>query len=158
MADDLSDFIQFSKDLRALAADFEGSEMEAVLDDFGERAVELVAVAVQRDLGGDMTMSRWPRARFDAQAEVLSPGWVQVTPKPRNRGPMKVAQFGRQAGWSRGRKGGQRRNGQVSTARAPRKVSASKPLNTWTDAGVELERLGPVVEGRLTKMIDKRLG
>ena len=68
-----------------------------------------------------------------------------------------VAENGRKAGMSRGRKGGRRFKGVVQTAKASRKVSASRGLATWTDAGVQLEKLGPVLEGSIDKIM-KRLG
>jgi hypothetical protein len=154
MADDLA---RFAADLRAASKDLEGPAMVKVLDEAGAKAVKFVAVAVGHDLGSDQRMSRWPKARFDAQAIIQNPTWLEISPVPRNRGPMHVAEFGRKAGMSRGRKGGRRFKGVVQTAKAPRKVSASKGLHTWSDAGVELEKLGPVLEGAIDKIM-KRLG
>ena len=151
----------FAADLRAVAKDLDGPAMLKVLEEAGDKAVEFVAVAVAHDLGGDQRMSRWPKARFDAQAVIKNPTWLEIAPLPKNRGPMHVAELGRQAGMSRGRKGGRRTHKNFASARAQpkasRKVSASKGLGTWTDAGVQLEKLGPILEGSIDKIM-KRLG
>lgn len=157
-ADPLADF---AKDLRGLAADLTGPGMERTLKDIGVDAVESVGVAVARDIGGDRRMSNWPRARFDARATPLNANELKIAPTPQSRGPVHVAEFGRRAGMSRGRKGGRRAHRNFASARAvasaPRKVSASRGLNTWSDAGRELERLGPVVEARITRLIERWL-
>ncbi|MGD9996975.1 MAG: hypothetical protein AB7R77_05995 [Ilumatobacteraceae bacterium] len=74
---------------------------------------------------------------------------------------MSVAEYGRKAGYSRGRKGGRRKHRNLVSARAepsaPRKVSASRGLRTWTDAGRELERLGTVIEAKVAAMIERWL-
>lgn len=155
MADDLADF---SKDLRGLAKDLQGPGMEKTIGEIGTEAEEAVAVAVRRDLGPDGRMSNWPRARFEASAVVLNADELSIKPFPRNMGPMTVAERGRKAGMSRAVKRGRRRkDGTMSKPKASRKVSASRGLNTWTDAGFELDKLGRVVEGKILAMIERWL-
>ena len=151
----------FAADLRATAKDLDGPPMAKVLDEAGDKAVDFVGAAVARDIGADQRMSNWPKARFDAEAIVKNPGWLEIAPLKKNFGPMTVAEDGRKAGVSRGRKGGRRTHRNLASARAtasaPRKVSRSRGLNTWTDAGVELEKLGLVIEAGVDKIM-KRLG
>ena len=54
MADPLA---AFAADLRATAKDLDGPAMAKVLDEAGDKAVQLVKGAVVRDLGSDARMS-----------------------------------------------------------------------------------------------------
>ena len=152
---------EFAQDLRAVAKDLDGPAMVKVMEEAGDKAIQLVGVAVARDLGSDQRMSRWLKARFEAEAIIKNPAWLEIAPTKKSRGPMNVAESGRKAGMSRARKGGRRTHRNLASARAQpkasRKVSASKGLATWTDAGVELEKLGPILEGSIDKIM-KRLG
>jgi hypothetical protein len=127
-----------SADLRTVADDLNGPAMVKVIEAAGDAAVPLAEGVIRRDLGGDLRMSNW-KAKFDVKTTVKNPSWLEIAPvRP---GPMNVPESGRKAG--RSRKG--------------RKVSASRGLGTWTAVGVQLEKLGPVLESAIEKIM-RRLG
>lgn len=142
MADDLR---EFASRLDRLAKDLSGPQMKQVMTSLGVDAKKDIVTAVDRDIGGS-TFSRWPRASLVGGFEHVGDGSISIEPQRRSRGPMRVAEQGRRAGMSNGR----RRKG---------RVGATRGRGTWTDAGALIEKNTLVrAEREIHKLISKSLG
>ena len=114
-----------------LARALDGAALQKIVTKAGVEAKKDAAAAAQRDLGG--SFSNWRRnrpIRLDARFDHKGPGQLLVQPVRRSGGPWKVAESGRSAGLSKGRK----RKG---------RVGRTEGFGTWTKATTVINRETP---------------
>jgi hypothetical protein len=153
VADDLS---AFARKLDRLEKDLAGkSGGEARMGRYGLLGKRAAVDALASDIG-DASMSNWRRGKpidLKPAYEVLSNHEVEIAPRPRQRGPWRVLESGRQA------RGRVEATGRGRRQRAKRAVSASRGKNTWTDASKLIEkRFFRAVHEDTTKVLRKHFG
>jgi hypothetical protein len=161
VADDLS---AFARKLDRIEKDLAGkSGGEARMGRYGLLGKRAAVDALASDIG-DASMSNWRRSKpidLKPAYEVLSNHEVEIAPRPRQRGPWRVLESGRQA---RGkgdavRTKRRRKDGTFGTRKAKRAVGASPGKNTWTDARKLIEkRFFRAVHEDTTKVLRKHFG
>lgn len=151
MAGDVAKTI--AKRTKALEKSISDEEQRKRLTKVGVAMKPLAQRAAVADLGADGAFSGWRRGApiplqvaFKLHSHDAA---MTVHRQGRSAGPWRVAEEGRGAGMSRGRKGGARRRSKVtgeitvSVAKASRKVGATDGKDTWSDAVGLMQKKAP---------------
>jgi hypothetical protein len=120
---------------RRRAAALKGEPIRTVMDRCGMGAKDDAKLKVGQDLGSDLAFSNWRRGRpikLGLRYDHGQPGEIDLYPTARSTGPWKVAERGRRAGTSRGRRG-----------RPGRSYGATSGKGTWTSTVAEMRRQFP---------------
>ena len=130
-------FFQFAAKLDRIAKELTD---ERLLNAVGMEGKRIGADEIRADAGGDTSMSNWRRGRpinLAPRFDLKGTDAVEIAPRPRARGPVRVLTSGRRAGVSR----------------RGRPVSASTGKGTWDRAGVEMQTELPKVAAKHTPAV-----
>lgn len=112
----------------------------------GVKGKQIGNQAIQAAAGGDLSLSNWRRGRpvnLGVRFDTVSAQTLEIGPRPRGRGPVRVLTEGRKAGVSK----------------RGRPVSASRGKGTWDRASAEMEReLPDVARKHTSKVLRKHFG
>ena len=119
---------------------------ESLMRSVGMKGKQIGNQAIQSDAGGDLGLSNWRRGRpinMGVRFDNVNPSTLEIGPRPRGRGPVRVLNEGRKPGVSR----------------RGRPVSASRGKGTWDRASAEMDRELPrVAEKHTSKVLRKHFG
>jgi hypothetical protein len=119
---------------------------ESLMRAVGMKGKQIGNSAIQSGAGGDLGLSNWRRGKpvnLGVRFDNVNPSTLEIGPRPRARGAVKVLNEGRKAG----------------TSRKGRPVSASRGKGSWDRASTEMERELPDVAKRHTsKVLRKHFG
>lgn len=119
---------------------------ESLMKSVGVKGKQIGNRNIQADAGGDLGLSNWRRGRpinMGVRFDTVSAQTLEIGPRPRARGAVRVLSEGRKAGVSR----------------RGRPVSASRGKGTWDRASAEMERELPrVAEKHTTKVLRRHFG
>ncbi len=145
-------FASFAKRLDTFMDGLKNPELERVMRTIGKAAEKDVERAVDADIGGN-TFSGWPKATITTEQHHPAQGQVEVRPRGKARGPVRVAESGRNQGNASGfagpglnvRTGNRSRGGvrQTGVRRSKRWNGVTAPKYTWSDAEKVIERETP---------------
>ena len=113
---------------------------ESLMRAVGLKGKQIGNSAIQSGAGGDLALSNWRRGRpinLGVRFDNVNPSTLEIAPRPRARGAVKVLNEGRKAG----------------TSRRGRPVSASRGKGSWTKASTEMERELPDVARKHTSKV-----
>lgn len=145
---------------RALEKSVSEEEQRKRLTQVGVAMKPLAQEAARADLGADGAFSGWRRgAPIPLQVAFKmhrSGAAITVHRMGKSAGPWRVAESGRGAGMSRGRKGGARRRGKdgvitTSVAKPSRTVGATPGKDTFSDAVALMEKKAPDLMVKLNR-------
>lgn len=129
----MDDLAALTRKLNAIAEALEGPEMRKVMSKVGMQAKRDGLVAAAKDVGGDLAMHNWKKAKLNVSYEVTDDSSVVVKPTP--SGPWKVISEGAAAHTVTAKrtlvkgKGSRAINKRIKSA-AFGAASGSRPLNT----------------------------
>ena len=119
---------------------------ESLMRAVGVKGKQIGNQAIQSAAGGDLGLSNWRRGRpinLGVRFDNVNPSTLEIGPRPRGRGPVRVLNEGRKPGVSR----------------RGRPVSASRGKGTWDRASAEMDRELPrVAEKHTSKVLRKHFG
>ena len=119
---------------------------ESLMRAVGMKGKQIGNSAIQSAAGGDLALSNWRRGRplnLAVRFDNVNPSTLEIGPRPRARGPVRVLTDGRKAG----------------TSRRGRPVSSSRGKGTWDKASAEMDReLPDVARKHTSKVLRKHFG
>lgn len=113
---------------------------DSLMKAVGVKGKQIGNQAIQSAAGGDLALSNWRRGRpvnIGVRFDNVNPQTLEIGPRPRGRGPVRVLTDGRKAGVSK----------------RGRPVSASRGKGTWDRASAEMERELPDVARKHTSKV-----
>jgi hypothetical protein len=116
---------------------------ESLMRAVGMKGKQIGNSAIQSGAGGDLGLSNWRRGKpvnLGVRFDNVNPSTLEIGPRPRARGAVKVLNEGRKAG----------------TSRKGRPVSASRGKGSWDKASTEMERELPDVARKHTQKVLRR--
>lgn len=162
-------FASFGRRLDVLVNGLRDPELKGVMKRVGEAAQKDAEKAARADLGGDLLFSGWKKNPFVTELKHPAEGQVQVRPRGRARGMVRVAEEGRNRGntglfagpglnvrTGRNSRGGVRQTG---VRRSKRWNGMTAPKHTWSDAEALIEKASPKrIDDEVRKAIRKAMG
>ena len=113
---------------------------DSLMKAVGVKGKQIGNQAIQSAAGGDLALSNWRRGRpinMGVRFDTVNPSTLEIGPRPRGRGPVRVLTDGRKAGVSK----------------RGRPVSGSRGKGTWDRASAEMERELPDVARKHTSKV-----